>query len=344
MATITKRQSRGRTVYQAKVRSASGSASATFEKLADAKRWSAETETKLRRGEYHAEELARQRTVGDVLDRYLASPAFSKIAEQDTRRAHLGWWRERLGNFPLNRLTSSAIAEGRDALVAQGKAGATANRYVAALSKSMSLAVGELGWLPSNPCSRVEKFTEDNARDRVLSDAEFHRLLNACGSQDLRDLVTLARYTAARRGELTGLTRGDVDLARRLVTFRDTKNGTTRSVALVGPALEVLQRRLRVPRLDTPVIFPRKRDPSRPAKMREAFVNAVKRAGLGDFDFHGLRHTCLTRLAESGASISELRAIAGHKTLSMVLRYQHLCEDSTRGAMERMAGAASWAK
>jgi integrase len=122
------------------------------------------------------------------------------------------------------------------------------------------------------------------------------------------------------------------------VVFRDTKNGDTRSVALAGPALATIQRRLNVPRLDTDLLFPRARDPTQPAEFREAFSNAVKRSGLGgDVVFHLLRHTALTRLAESGATLSELQQIAGHRTLAMVARYKHLTEDSTRSVMERMA-------
>ena len=339
MATIVKRTSRGRTVYQAKIRTTAGTTSATFPKLTDARRWAAETEDKLRRGTYFAEEAARVHTLKDAVEKYEQSPRFARITEQATRKAHLRWWVEHYGSLPLARLTPDRIAEGRDKLRAQGKAPATCNRYVAAISACLSRTVRELGWIEVNPCSRVDKFTEDNARDRVLTDAELRRLLDACRSDDLRDLITLARYTAARRSELTGLRRQDVDLQRRMVSFVDTKNGTDRSVALVGLALEVMQRRLKVPRLDTPLVFPRKTDPSRPADYRESFVNAVKRAGLdGDVCFHTLRHTALTRLAESGATLSELQQIAGHKTLSMVARYKHLTEDSTRSVMERMAG------
>ena len=226
MATIVKRTRQGATVYQAKIRTRAGSASATFSKLADAKRWAAATETEIRNGRHFEAQESRKRPLGDVVDRYLASPAFAKIAEQDTRKAHLEWWRGQLGTVTLDRLAPAMIAEGRDALLSAGKAPATCNRYLAALSKALRIAVGELGWIAANPCARVEKFAEDNARDRVLSDDEFRRLVDACGSPDLKDLVTLARFTAARRGELTSLTRADVDLARGLVAFRDAKTAT----------------------------------------------------------------------------------------------------------------------
>ncbi len=242
-----------------------GSASATFSKLTDARRWAAQTETKIRNGQYFEGQHARVHTLGDVIDRYLASPDFEKITEQDTRKAHLNWWRGQLGTVTLAKLTPARISEARDELRKLGKAPATANRYLAALSKTSRLAV-KLSWLQVNPCSRVDKFAEDNARDRVLTVEEFERLLDACCSQDLRDLITLARYTAARRGELTGLRREDVELRRGLVTFRDTKNGETGCVALVDPALEVMKRRLKVRRLDTDLLFPQQRNLKKPAE------------------------------------------------------------------------------
>jgi hypothetical protein len=45
-----------------------------------------------------------------------------------------------------------------------GSASATCNRYLAALSKALWLAVGELGWIASNPCSRVDKFRGQRPR------------------------------------------------------------------------------------------------------------------------------------------------------------------------------------
>jgi integrase len=338
MATIVKRQSRGRAVYQAKVRLAAGTTSATFDKLGDAKRWAASTEEQIRRGQYFEAEKSRTHTLKDAVTAYQQSPRFAKLGGQEVRKAHLKWWVEHYGDLSLARLTPDKLAEGRDKLRAQGKAPATCNRYVAALSACLSRTVRELGWIETNPVQRVDRYTEDNARERVLSDAEVQRLLDACRSEDLRDLIVLARYTAARRSELTGLRRQDVDLKRGMVRFLNTKNDDSRSVALVGPALAVMQRRLKVPRLDTDLVFPRARDPKQPADFREAFSNAVKRSGLGDdVVFHLLRHTALTRLAESGATLSELQQIAGHRTLAMVARYKHLTEDSTRSVMERMA-------
>lgn len=60
-------------------------------------------------------------------------------------------------------------------------------------------------------------------------------------------------------------------------------------------------------------------------------------AGLGDFRFHDLRHSAASYLAMSGASLMDIAAILGHKTLAMVKRYSHLSEQHTKSAIDRMA-------
>ena len=69
---------------------------------------------------------------------------------------------------------------------------------------------------------------------------------------------------------------------------------------------------------------------------REAFTGALKRAGIHGFRFHDLRHTAASYLAMSGATLSEIAEILGHKTLAMVKRYSHLTEQHTSGVVARM--------
>ncbi|QWC14706.1 site-specific integrase [Cellulomonas dongxiuzhuiae] len=54
------------------------------------------------------------------------------------------------------------------------------------------------------------------------------------------------------------------------------------------------------------------------------FKQAVRTTSLPfDFRFHWLRHTGLTLAAQSGATLAELQARAGHSTPSTVMLYQH---------------------
>ena len=96
------------------------------------------------------------------------------------------WWKDRLGHLVLSDLTPSVIAEARDALLGEStrrkslRSSSTANRYLAALSKALSVAVKEWGWIDDSPMRKVSKPTEAPSRDRYLSLEEKDRLLAAC--------------------------------------------------------------------------------------------------------------------------------------------------------------------
>jgi len=75
-------------------------------------------------------------------------------------------------------------------------------------------------------------------------------------------------------------------------------------------------------------------DPAQPIKSwRSAWRAALKRAGL-QFRFHDLRHTCITKLAESQASEQTLMAISGHVSRRMIEHYSHIRMDAKRRATD----------
>jgi hypothetical protein len=81
-------------------------------------------------------------------------------------------------------------------------------------------------------------------------------------------------------------------------------------------------------------------DPSGPIKSwRSAWRAALKRAAL-QFRFHDLRHTCITKLAESQASEHTLMAIAGHVSRKMIEHYSHIRMEAKRTALDAIANPA----
>jgi len=142
-----------------------------------------------------------------------------------------------------------------------------------------------------------------------------------------------------RKGEIMGLTWDAVDFQRRMITLEHTKNGERRGVPLVGLAYDALQQRSRIRRIDSPYVFPapfRYGKEPQPIDITTAWRVAVKRAELKDFRFHDLRHSAASYLAMNGASLAEIAAVLGHKTLQMVQRYAHLSDAHTSKVVERM--------
>jgi integrase len=344
MATFEKRLGKtGKPTWRVRVRRANGPwLTKSFRRKQDAEEWARSIEHKLDVGEHVPSSEARRRTLGDAIDRFLTvtlpQSKHQKNTAEQTRI--LTWWKGELGDRPLVAITPSVIAEVRDRLATEparrGKprSGATINRRITALSAVMRVAVKEYGWLAKNPIPNVTRMPDSKGRERFLSDPERKALLAACEASPcpaLSPLVRLALATGARKGELLGLLWRDVSLPHRRVTFRDTKNNDTRTVPLAAPAVEALQAWRKV-RLPVAEVFPI------PAPtIDKAWQAARAEAGLPDVRFHDLRHSAASYLAMSGASLMDIAAILGHKTLAMVKRYSHLSEQHTTAAVDRMA-------
>ncbi|MBF0192478.1 MAG: site-specific integrase [Magnetococcales bacterium] len=349
MATIEERtQADGKKVYRVKIRiRGTPSQTATFERKTDARRWATQTEAAIREGRYFRTTESQRRTVGEMLDRYLAEvlPGKSRSEIQTaTQRVQLLWWKNRIGEHSLADLSSPLISQCRDELgrelTPKGtlRKPATVNRYLAALSHCLTIATNEWEWLHDNPMGRVRRPSEPRGRVRFLDNDERARLLIACRQSDspfLFPVVMLALSTGARQGELLSLTWDVVDLERRRITLYETKNNEIRVLPLVGAALEEMQKLAKVRHIHTKFCFPGAAG-NKPFYLRASWEKAVKDAELEDFHFHDLRHSCASYLAMNGASLAEIAEVLGHKTLQMVKRYAHLSEAHTAGVVERM--------
>jgi site-specific recombinase XerD len=58
--------------------------------------------------------------------------------------------------------------------------------------------------------------------------------------------------------------------------------------------------------------------------VKRSFNTALRKARIGDFHFHDLRHCFASHLVMSGVDITTVSRLLGHKSLSMTLRYSHL--------------------
>ena len=344
MASIEKRQTTQGIRYRVRITlKGHPRLSETFTTRREAARWAERTTEALRAGRFNPESESEQRTVGDLVDRYILEK-LPRLAHPVQNRRKLNWWRKQLGeDSRLSQVTPASIAAARDRLAAgkslSGKkpSPATVRRYMNVLGGMMGTATREWFWLDANPCTRVVRPTEPRGRVRCLDEDERQRLLAACADSEERrlyPLVVMALCTGARQGELLNLTWKDVDLDRGLAILHHTKNGERRALAITGLAEPVLREWSRVRRIDCDLLFPSVRGTA--GFPQKAWVEAREAAGIEDFRFHDLRHTFASYLAMSGATLAELAEALGHKTLTMVKRYAHLTEGHTMSVIARM--------
>ena len=112
-----------------------------------------------------------------------------------------------------------------------------------------------------------------------------------------------------------------IDLKHNFILLDQTKNGDRREIPINGTVRDALTGLMR--RLDSPYVFV-DAEGKRLKDVKRSFHTACRKAGIKDFRFHDLRHTFASHLVMAGISISTVKDLLGHKTLTMTLRYAHL--------------------
>ena len=74
------------------------------------------------------------------------------------------------------------------------------------------------------------------------------------------------------------------------------------------------------------------------SSLRKQHQKALRTCKVRPFVLYSLRHSFLTRLAESGCDVWTLSRIAGHVTLTMSQRYIHPSQDAVLDALAWLSG------
>ncbi len=254
------------------------------------------------------------------------------------------------GDRPASSIRPYEIADWLDSL---GRAPATVNRYKVTLS-SIYRYGKQRDKVQVNPAREVAQLKLNNGIIRYLKPDEEKRLravlqeaVDACGPQNEQRRKRLqhriyeldvALGTGMRKGEQYGLRWADIDFDRRVITLRDTKNGSSRTVPMIDDVVSAFRqlKKLSLERKD--------RASDRPNAAPDDVVfgigdnkkwweAALKDAKIKAFRWHDLRHTFCSRLAQAGVSLKVIQEAAGHKSIQMSARYAHMDHTTLQNAM-----------
>lgn len=297
-------------------------------------------------------------TLGDYMaNRYgphLAATAKAGKATAAAIQAVFGGWYEK-------RLDKITLADW-DTLKAERLKSkiqpATINRDLDRMKAALSQAVA-WGLVPANPLASAKRIKRGiERRVRYLKPNEAKALRAALDAREARrkaerlswerwrkergreplgafhgytdhlaPMVLLALNTGLRRGELTQITWGDVDLRAKVLTVRAgyAKSGKERHVPLNKEALAVLKQ------------WHKSRPEGRlfpVAQINTAWERLMTDAKITNFRFHDCRHDFASRLVMAGVSLAVVRDLLGHGSIEMTERYAHLAPEQGARAVE----------
>lgn len=255
-------------------------------------------------------------TMRALLRAYEGSQEWAALSIQ-TQRQYLIYLRPwlKVADADPNAVTRRDILDARDAIAqTRGRGAATAFGRVTA---ALFAWAADRGWVQHSPAVRIKALPGGHLP--AWTDAQIAAALDKL-PEALRRVVVLGLYTGQRRGDLIAMTWGAYDGAT--IRLRQQKTGR----ALTIPCHPVLRASLdawRAERGDSVLILTSPRTggwtaPHLSREMGKAMVKIGLPAGL---NVHGLRKAAARRLAEAGCTVSEIAAITGHMSLSMVQLY-----------------------
>jgi len=204
---------------------------------------------------------------------------------------------------------------------------ATINRELACLRTIYNRAIRN-SKLENNPMKHIKLLKENNKRDRIVSKEELAELLKE-SPEHLKPIIIAAHETGMRAGEIFSLTWEQVDLKNRLIKLNPEQTKTNEGRKI--PISSLLERTLSQHKRKTGPVFDYKGKSIQSVK--RSFHKACKKAGIQNFRFHDFRHTFVTNMRKAGKQDRVIMAITGHKTMSMLTRYDTVDEEDLLNAV-----------
>ena len=211
--------------------------------------------------------------------------------------------------------------------------GSTINRYLASVSKILKYAYQRPNVYNMTRVPHIVWQEESKARLRFMTPDEEQTMIKILGKSPYLSLFLFLLDTGVRLGEALSFKKEAVqklDGKHFIILYADeTKNGTTRSVPLTKRCVAIVNKIGDFSHLDY-------------SMTERVWQKLRKQMGLANdkqFVIHCLRHTCASRLAQSGkVELHFIKEWLGHKSYNMTLRYAHLMPKNLLKAVNILEG------
>lgn len=230
-------------------------------------------------------------------------------------------------------ITTSRLREYARQRLALKAAPATVNRDFAALSRMFTLAI-QAGRLSRRP--HIPRLQESLPRQGFMEHADYLAIRSHL-SAPYQDVMDFGYLSGWRRGEILTLEWRDIERERHVIRLRPEfcKTRTGRVLILSKPLQDVIARRWHSRALGNPHVFHEAH--SHLQGFKNAFKRACKAAGLPKKLFHDLRRTTIRNLIRAGVPERVAMQVSGHKTRSILDRYNVVSEGDLQQASEKLA-------
>lgn len=256
-------------------------------------------------------------------------------------------WTKRWGELMCGQISPAVIQKH---LIRRGRISAyTANQDLRYLRATFNFGVRKK-FISTNPTEGIDFFPVEKRKKYVPPKEDVLKVI-AAGNPEAQQYLWTIVLTAARVGEINGLTWDDIDLDRRVVTLwtRKRKGGNRepREVPMIEKLFDILSQRFESRDQEMPWVFwhtywSRKanrwvKGPYRDRKL--LMTTLCDNADVKYFRYHALRHMTASILDDLGVPIGAIQRILGHQNRQTTEIYLHSIGEAERAAMNKLEGS-----
>ena len=267
--------------------------------------------------------LQVERTLAAALEDYEKHLVRRRVVNIKTIMSSLRRGLSKLLNRELKSITRDHYVAAIDALDALNKPGAADYlrknaRTFAEWAVTRGGAGNPLAGFVREKPTRAEKL-ESEEKGRALSDVEIAKLWRtSCQSaHSFGALIRLGLLTGMRRGEMAGLTWGNVKPDRITLEATHTKQGRRHEIPLTLAMRDILSSR---PKGTSSLVFPSEKTGRKMSGWNKLVAKVIK-ASLVDFSLHDTRQTCRTLMTVTGTATDIAEIAIGHQRKDLIRRY-----------------------
>lgn len=278
--------------------------------------------------------------VGELLDALEADLRLRRIRSLTTTLSHMKHVWEAFGDRRAATVSAEMIDRFIETRLKAGAAPSTINHEVGLLRQGFKLGL-ERGRLSSAP--KIRKLSEKgHVRQGFFERADFEAAAKALPDY-LQGFARFGHLSGWRKGEIASLRWQDVDRTERTARLQPehSKNGEGRLLTLEGELWEVIERQWEARQYSRPdgasgvsaLVF--HRQGQRVKEFRKSWASACKAANVPGMLFHDLRRTAVRNMVRAGNPEGMVMKVVGHKTRSMLDRYNIVSEADIRETVKR---------
>jgi integrase len=295
-----------------------------------------EIEIRLAKGKFQLERLTPSRSMSEFVKEYLANYSAHNKSHKtiEIEKQAFANWIHVIGDILISDVSARLVERFKSELKKQFSP-TTVNMRFRALRAAFSIAV-KWEYLEKNPFKGIKELPVNTGDlPRSLSPDQINDLFLLVTDKKLLLVFELYLNTGGRLREVANLEWQDIDLTRKMITFRhETKFNKKRAVGLNSRAIEVLST---IKSMADKIQPGDKVVPYSPWHISKKFKYYVRKAGLPEsITFHSIRHTFCSLMIQNSVDIYTVKELMGHSSLKVTERYSHLSNENLIKAVEKL--------